>query len=116
MPWFIESRLLLFCGRLKGACVINIKCIYIMSQEEEIFPFEKIPGYLVKLRKDIRELRELVEKQFRLHPLPDEWMDIDELRAYPRIIRPGKLSMIGLLMDVSPIISIVIASGSGGPK
>ena len=53
-----------------------------MSQEEEIFPFEKIPGYLVKLRKDIRELRELVEKKFRLHPLPDEWMDIDELRAY----------------------------------
>ena len=31
-----------------------------MSQEEEIIPFEKIPSYLVKLRKDIKELKEMI--------------------------------------------------------
>ena len=53
-----------------------------MSQEEEIIPFEKIPSYLVKLRKDIKELKEMVEKQFRLHPPEDEWMDVNDLQAF----------------------------------
>ena len=53
-----------------------------MSQEEEVIPFEKIPSYLVKLRKDIKELKEMVEKQFRLHPPEDEWMDVKGLAAY----------------------------------
>ena len=53
-----------------------------MQTEEEIIPFEKIPSYLVKLRRDIKELKEMVEKQFRLHPIEEEWMDINELQAF----------------------------------
>ena len=53
-----------------------------MLTEEEIIPFEKMPAFLVKIRNDIRDLREMLEKELEINPHPEEWMDLDQLCKY----------------------------------